>query len=93
MNLGETIKSLREEIGILPPELARRCKVSSTTIYDIEAGKRGVSEKLLRLLAMHLNADLDPLLDSLKRRKELIKQVRSHPEKFEAMILEEENEQ
>lgn len=89
MNLGETIKELREQIGILPPELARRCHVSPTTIYDIEAGKRGVSERLLRILAQNLNADLEPLLDSLKRRKELIRQVRSNPEKFEAVMLEE----
>lgn len=89
MNLGETIKSLREGIGILPPELARRCKVSPTTIYDIEDGKRGVSERLLLIIAKELDTDPIPLLESLKRRKELIKQVRSNPEKFESIVLEE----
>lgn len=90
MNLGETIKSLREEMKILPPELARRCKVSSTTIYDIEAGKRNASERLIRILAEQLNADLEPLLDLMKRRKELIRQVRSNPEKFAVLMVEEE---
>lgn len=90
MNLGETIKTLREEIGIKPPELAGKCGVSPQHVYDIEASKRNPSEKLLRRMAEHLNSDLEPLLDLMKRRKELIRRVRSNPEEFEALILEEE---
>jgi transcriptional regulator with XRE-family HTH domain len=88
MNLGETIKSLRQEIGWNPTELARKCKVSPTTIYDIEDGSRNPSERLLRIIAAHLNADAKPLIELIRKKKELIKRVRSNPEEFEAMLEE-----
>lgn len=89
MNLGETIKTLREEIDLTPSELAAKCKVSSTHIADIERGKRNPSENLLQRIALHLNTDVEPLLDSMRRRKEIIRKVRDNPEQF-VNVLESE---
>lgn len=88
MNLGETIKELREKVGISPPELAVKCGISPTHMYDVEDGKRNPSEKLLRKLANHLNTDLEPLLNSLRARKEIIRKVRRNPEEFQAFLEE-----
>lgn len=89
MNLGETIKSLREEANISPPVLAGKCGCSPQHVYDIEDSKRNPSEQLLRKIAETLGADLEPLLDLRRRKKELIKRVRSNPEEFDGIVLEE----
>lgn len=89
MNLGETIKTLREDIGFSQTELAGKCQVSPTHVYDIESGKRNPSENLLRRMAQHLNADLEPLLELVKRRKQIVRMARNNPEKFERVLEEE----
>lgn len=74
-NLGETIRSYREEAGISLRELARQVHVSAPFLSDVELGRRFPKEETLREIATVLKVDPEKLsrldhrepMDDLKR--------------------------
>lgn len=63
--LGQRVRELREAKGWSQEELARRVGLNPKTIYNYEAGARGVKEPPLstvKALANALNVTLEELL-------------------------------
>lgn len=44
--MNNELKSMREEAGLLPDQLARKVKISSETVKAIEAGLPGVVQSM-----------------------------------------------
>jgi len=74
-NLGETIRTYREEAGLSLRELARKVSVSAPFMSDVELGRRFPKEETLREIAIVLKVDPEKLsrldhrepMDDLKR--------------------------
>ena len=62
MTIGEKIKKRREEIGLTQSELARKCILPPTTIWNIENGKRKPGLKSILRIADALGVCLDSLV-------------------------------
>jgi transcriptional regulator with XRE-family HTH domain len=56
------VKSRRRELGLTLEDLAKRTGYRKSTIQNVEEGHIRASEKLLRLLAVHLDLPLDELM-------------------------------
>ena len=56
--LGEIIKSRRNELGITQPHLAELAKVSTNTLYKLERGQGNPSFDVLNKLAEVLGLEL-----------------------------------
>lgn len=56
--LGEIIKSRRNELGITQPHLAELAKVSTNTLYKLERGKGNPSLDVLNKLSEILGLEL-----------------------------------
>ena len=63
--LGETIKSRRNELGITQPHLAELAKVSTNTLYKLERGQGNPSLDVLNKLSEILGLEL--MLDVKKK--------------------------
>src|SRR5215211_4541532 len=57
MNIGQRIREVREDLGMLAAVLARRTGVAPNTIYRIEAGDRTPSVALLEKIAHELRTE------------------------------------
>jgi|SRR5581483_10903101 len=60
-NLGETIRTYREEAGLSLRELARRVNVSAPFMSDVELGRRFPKEETLMEIATVLKVDSEEL--------------------------------
>lgn len=56
-NLGETIRTYREEAGLSLRELARKVNVSAPFMSDVELGRRFPKEETLQAIAAVLKVD------------------------------------
>jgi transcriptional regulator with XRE-family HTH domain len=63
MNLGETIKTIREEKGMLQKQVALDLGIGYTNYNKIENGKREPSVKELQLLAKLFSLSTDQILN------------------------------
>ena len=63
--LGEIIKSRRNELGITQPHLAELAKVSTNTLYKLERGQGNPSLDVLNKLSEILGLEL--MLDVKKK--------------------------
>ncbi len=69
MNIATKIKKLRGQVGWSQSELARRAKLTSAAISQIEKGGREPELKTLKLLAIAFKISMQELLvDGDKRR-------------------------
>ena len=66
MNIGETIKKLRQEAQLTPSELANRAELSLAFVTKLEKGSyRSLSLDTCKLLADGLGLHLSSFLESL----------------------------
>lgn len=56
------IKARRKELGLSLDDLSRRTGYQRSTIHNVEEGHTRASEKLLRLLSVHLDLPLEELM-------------------------------
>lgn len=54
MNLGLGIRKIRTDKGLLQGELAKKCKISQTSLYQIEKGLKRPSGKTLEIICKKL---------------------------------------
>jgi transcriptional regulator with XRE-family HTH domain len=59
--LGERIRSVREERGLTQQQLGDRCKLHRTFIGSVERGERNISILNIRLMAHVLRVPLSEL--------------------------------
>jgi transcriptional regulator with XRE-family HTH domain len=62
-NLAQTVKRLREKVGLSQEKFARLADVSNNTIINIEAGKQNnPTIETLKKIAKALNAPVEDLI-------------------------------
>lgn len=63
INIGKTVKKLREKLGISQEKLARLADVSNNTVINIEAGKQdNPTIETLKKVANALQVGVDDLI-------------------------------
>ncbi|HHY90459.1 MAG TPA: helix-turn-helix transcriptional regulator [Clostridiales bacterium] len=67
--IGEKIREKRIQKGFSTKQLARKCGVSPNFIEDIEAGKRIISENLLKQLSKILGEDLNLQMENMEEEE------------------------
>ena len=59
--LGKAIKAIRLAQGHQANKFATACKISDSTLHNIESGHRQPSAELLVVIAHHLGVDIDAI--------------------------------
>lgn len=59
--LGKAIKAIRTAQGRRAAAFAAECKISDSTLHNIESGHRQPSADLLLVIAHHLGVDIDAI--------------------------------
>lgn len=59
--LGKAVKAIRLAQGKRAASFATECKVSDSTLHNIESGHRQPSPELLVVIAHHLGVDIDAI--------------------------------
>lgn len=59
--LGKAIKAIRLAQGHPAKSFATTCKISDSTLHNIESGHRQPSAELLVVIAHHLGVDMDAI--------------------------------
>ena len=73
MNIGEKIKSLRIEAGLLQKDLAKMLNVARETMTGYEVGRSEPDVQTIRKICVFLNVSADELLEiDTKEQKEAI---------------------
>jgi transcriptional regulator with XRE-family HTH domain len=62
---GETVRAVRESLGISQEELAARCKLHRTYVAGVERGIRNPSLKSIKKVAEGLGLTLAALFDNV----------------------------
>ncbi len=62
---GQTLRELREAAGLSPAELARRCRISQSTVSKTELARREPRLSLILILCAGLEISPDALLARL----------------------------
>ena len=69
--LGSRIRALREQRGLSQSQLARSIDTAPQSMWQIEAGVRGITVQQLIKLARALNASMDDILGESPRARAL----------------------
>lgn len=73
MNIGEKIKSLRIEAGLLQKDLAKMLNIARETMTGYEVGRSEPDVQTIRKICVFLNVSADELLEiDTKEQKEAI---------------------
>lgn len=70
--LGKAIKAIRLAQGHTAKGFATSCKVSDSTLHNIESGHRQPSAELLVVIAHHLGVDIDAISYVVADDRELV---------------------
>lgn len=82
--IGLRIRAIRDELGWTREKLAEEAKVSRTTVYNVENGRRGTTAETLAKICLSLNTTSDYILYGLEDKKLL----KSQKERMKANLLE-----
>jgi transcriptional regulator with XRE-family HTH domain len=70
LEIGQRIKTIREEKGLSRKELARKAEITEQTVLYVETGKRGLSSYTIRGFSRALNVTADRILFGQAKTKE-----------------------
>lgn len=75
MNIGEKIKSLRIEAGLLQKDLAKMLNIARETMTGYEVGRSEPDVQTIRKICVFLNVSADELLeiDTKEQKEEILK--------------------
>ena len=75
MNIGEKIRSLRIEAGLLQKDLAKMLNIARETMTGYEVGRSEPDVQTIRKICVFLNVSADELLeiDTKEQKEEILK--------------------
>jgi len=82
--IGLRIRSIRDNLGWTREKLAEEAKISRTTVYNVENGRRGTTAETLAKICLALNTTSDYILYGIEDKKLL----KSQKERLKANLQE-----
>lgn len=67
--IGLRIRSIRDSLGWTREKLAEEAKISRTTVYNVENGRRGTTAETLAKICLALNIASDYILYGSEEKK------------------------